>query len=594
MKEEKNVISFHTSLNVFYFWLSGGHYSIPEKHHLNMLLGKGCSLKMLKKYFKHGHSFSSSAILHVLQTDPKTAQTLLDNNFFCEHIKRHMIFHDQGIKSIAQLKGVQWMLKNRIELTNSILENFLKKATSKDYKLLIENITCLRNCEELVFNSDNKELIISFLKTYRPKNQHLSLLLRYNDSDIFNTLLDEQIYIPSDFAISIFSSDKLNSVALKFASNRLLDEEEIAYIVDNDRCDLFEAFITEHNDQLSTDSIKYISENASLNMFSILAEKLFIPVYDNNTPVEFYERLLKGVEQNMFKDVIKKLLLPDNIVAQQLENGNEEISEILCDNNYSFSGRSAVSILKSNNTSLIEKMLKQEDGIGYYAESWLFKSGLNQYIKLYLERNPELSDFSKAILFKYTDKQIVLDFITDDSDFSYLQFQAVLERNDEHIIKAMLDTLKNFHEDDEYLSLFMRYAPVHVIENFFNNLEDAEVFTISNSELSKEIFTNREPSVQDIFIKYFTFDDEDTQNMLELADISTIIKNIDLFDFDEDDICIALKRKDPILAKLIIEKFDIDDVDTIKAILTSWDLELVLLYEEKLSYYSDNLYEYLD
>lgn len=591
---EENVFRLSTFFNVLCFWLSGGVYSIPEKHHFNMLIGRGCSVNMLRKYFYHGHSFNLDAVLHVLQTNQKVALDLLEHNFFCEHLKNHMVYRGQAFEQIAKLKGVRWMITNGFEIDEKMLESILKNANSKDIKLLIENVGCLRNCEKTVFNSKNKQLIISYIKNHRVKTQNLSLLVKLNDRDIYNALIDEHVFIPSEIAISIFSSAP-NDVALKIASNRLFDEDEIAYIVDNDRCDLLEACLRNNTNCLPEDSIKYISKNASLKMFEVFAKELYIPEVDN-IPVEFYDRLIETQNHDLLKAVIRKSPLPDKVVEKQIEGGNEEIIASLNENDHSFTGRSAVAILKSNNAPQIEALLKQKDGIGYYGECWLFKSGLDNYIKLYLDSEPKLSDFSKAMLFRHAKKQIVLDFIANDSDFTYLQFQAILERKDEYIINVMLDLLQNFHEDSRYLSLFMCYAPASIIENFFSKRSDDEgalEIEDDDNEVSMTIFKDREPIVQDLFIKNFEYYDEDIRIMLQFGDTQVILKHLDCFDFDDEDIRTIIKRKDISLIKEVAQKYEIPD-EAIYDVLSLWNEDIVLSYEDTVPCYSDELYEYID
>jgi hypothetical protein len=200
------------------------------------------------------------------------------------------------------------------------------------------------------------------------------------------------------------------------------------------------------------------------------------------------------------------------------------------------------------------------------------------------------------MLFRHAKKQIVLDFIANDSDFTYLQFQAILERKDEYIINVMLDLLQDFHEDSRYLSLFMCYAPVSIIENFFSKRSDDEgalEIEDDDNEVSMTIFKDREPIVQDLFIKNFEYYDEDIKIMLQFGDTQVILKHIDCFDFDDEDICTIIKRKDISLIKEVAQKYEIPD-EAIYDVLTLWNEGIVLSYEDTVPYYSGELYEYID
>ncbi len=593
MKEEKNVSSISTFFKVLRFWLYRGKYSIPKEHHYNMMMGRGCSVKLLKKYFKYGHSFDYDAVIKAISQSQKVGNSLLKQNVFLEHLKMHSIYQNTLYKDIAKIKGVPWMLKNGFHLNNEILAEFFKTASSSDISFLITNVDYLRHAEEQILKSKNKQLIMRFIQVNKIKNENIALFLDCTDSNVLNTLI-EHVKLPPAI-VQQFIRKCSDDIALKLASKYQFDSDTISYIVDNNKWKILETQLDWWRESITHNSIQYISLHATDEFFSKFA--LNYPASSDNDikyryPDEFFERLFSFEQKSTLKEYASDNYLPSKFEIRLLSSEDEETKKIYLETSSVISNEANLLLLKSGNKEAIELLLDTDGGnIGYMAEAFLFKSGFNDYIKMYLKDNDSISKFSEAILLKFADEEIVTDYLENVEELSLLAFRALLERGNECFIKKALTLLGTDIVDDEnFLRLFFELAPSDIIieyfdENYFckeDNLlslsceDEPSVFSI--------IFQRKDIALQRYILDHFELDSDAILNLVKYADrkiVLSFIKGEELYDEEQE---IALfNRRDIELTSFYIDKYEVYSSECQSILLTYLD-ETIL---QKLAQKSD-------
>jgi len=574
-----------TSAKVLKFWLTGGIFKIPIEHHYNMLMGIGCKDRTLKRFINAYYYFDEASVIDAIKDSSKQKKSILDKDFLVKHFAEHQEYGVEIQNEIAKIKGVKWMIESGFVLDKYVLANYLKNADQNLLKSLIPHAERLVMVEKEVFKCGYAPLVIAYLKAVKTVNEsNVSLLLVFDDVEVYKVFFDEHSYEASKTFINKILKNKSDEIVNELASFVRLDEEQEILLIKRDKFSLLKAQLDNFGNTLCKKSIDYLSLNASDEMFKSFVKHQKVEVFEGNYPNSFYERLFKLGDKKILKDFINSSYLPSEFEQELLKfNDKELIKDYFGDENQTFTNKSAVLILKNGTKEQVDELLESDYSIGFYGEAWLFKSGLDDYILRYL-KNRSLTGFGEACLVKYASKDVVLDWLKDDVVIGELSFVAAMERKDEDIIKRFVELKTYFYEEERYLEAFMLYAPYEVMVHFFENLEENEYMNTDfevSEEVASKIFATRSKEVQKLFVHWFDcFDnDEHCNSLIRFADKEIVLEKLNdaCFSFDTE---LLLKRGDKDLIKAYIENNELIDGEAEMILLQTLDEDLVLKYHE--------------
>ena len=574
-----------TSAKVLKFWLTGGIFKIPIEHHYNMLMGIGCKDKTLKRFINAYYYFDEASVIEAIKDSSKQKKSILDKDFLVKHFAEHQEYGVEIQNEIAKIKGIKWMIESGFVLDKYVLANYLKNADQNLLKSLIPYAERLVMAEREVFKCGYAPLVIAYLKSVKTVNEsNVSLLLVFDDVEVYKVFFDEHSYKASKTFINKILENKSDEIVNELASFVRLDEEQEILLIKRDKFSLLKAQLDNFGNTLCKESIDYLSLNASDEMFKSFVKHQKVEVFEGNYPNSFYERLFKLGDKKILKDFINSSYLPSEFEQELLKfNDKELIKDYFGDENQTFTNKSAVLILKNGSKEQIDELLESDYSIGFYGEAWLFKSGLDDYILRYL-KNRSLTGFGEACLVKYASKDVVLDWLKDDVVIGELSFVAAMERKDEDIIKRFVELKTYFYEEERDLEAFMLYAPYEVMVHFFENLEENEYMNTDfevSEEVASKIFATRSKEVQKLFVHWFDcFDnDEHCNSLIRFADKEIVLERLNdaCFSFDTE---LLLKRGDKDLIKAYIENNELFDGEAEMILLQTLDEDLVLKYHE--------------
>ncbi|MBR5154354.1 MAG: hypothetical protein IKW58_01355 [Alphaproteobacteria bacterium] len=577
-----------TSSQVFWFWLKAGYHKIAQEHHYNMLMGIGCKDRTLKQFIKK-YFFETREVIDALIDSQKQKKSILDKEFLVNHFATHPAYDDKLQNKILAIKGIEWMLEKGFVLEVSVLNNYINRANNSSLNSLIPYAEKLKKAEYYVFNCGYAPLVVAYLKAVKTVNEsNIDHLLKFDNIEVYEAFFDNHLYKATDKFIDKILSEKSDEIVNKLATSARLNAEQEISLIKRNNLSLLKSRFEDFGSFLHKESVDYLSQNSSDEIFKEIALSDKFYIIEDKYPNSFYERLFKLNDRNTLKSFIKSSPLPSEFEKELLKLNDEELIRVYFgDKTQVFTNKAAIYILEKGLEDEISKMLRADYSIGFYAEAWLFKSGLDDYITKYLE-NRYPTGFGEACLIKFANKDIVLNWLSDEVIIRDLSFVAAMQRKDIDIIQRLIELKPYFYEVEQDLRAFMLFAPKEVIAQFFENLEEREYiannFEVSN-ETARKIFETRDKEIQELFVYWFDFDD-DTElcsTLVECAHKDIVIKKLKDEDFHFDK-RVLFQRGDKDIISFYVMNYELMDGDEELELLQTLDENLVLIYQEEFDF----------
>ena len=597
---KKHPLAVSTAFEVSKFKLSS-QYSIPEEHHYNLLMGIGACKNDLIKYTSYGHSISIDAIIDAINASEKTSKPLLNSKFFVKLITTSYGYNKDIQHILAETRGIFWMIENDFMVITEIWNEFFKNATNEQLDKLIPHISAMHNGIECILKSNYLPLIKECVKMFVTTQKYEHLLLRFDDVSLYEAWINKnETFLPE--TIDVIVSEKSDEIVSMLVSRFELNDEQTSLLIKRKNWDLLKSQLSIQEETMSSSNVALLTKIADDELFEKFA------LADRNElgdvlkfPKIFFERLFEPQNREILKKFLTYNNLPSEFEIRLLRSDDNELKESYCSETR-LEDETAIFVLKSGDDKLIEQMISC-DRIGYYAEAWLFKSDLHDYMKTYLScNNHYLCPFSEAVLLRHGPVDIVKEHITKMEEVSELSFRAVMERGDVDIIKDILKIYPHFNLKERFMQIFFEFAPADVIichfDKYYPKTEGLIELPKQWDDTSRYVLalTNRnDVTLQRYFVNRFELMTDDISDFIKYGNRDVIfdyIKNNELE--DSDTITALLNRRDAEITAYYLDKYEILDYTLEEIILTYFDEEIVRKLQNKAGFGDCGVREMLD
>ena len=599
-KKQKRPLSVSTAIEVAKFRLSH-QYSIPTEHHYNLLMGIGANKDDLRKYILYSHTIDIDAIIDAIEASEETSKHLLNSKSFVRNLANSYNYCKDLQNILAEKRGILWMVENDFMVITEIWNEFFKNATNEQLDKLIPHISVMHNGIECILKSNYLPLIKECVKTFviAPKYEHL--LLRFDDVSLYEEWFDENEKISPE-TIDVIVSEKSDEIVSMLVSKFELNDEQTSLLIKRKNWDLLASQLNIQEETMSSSNVALLTKIADDELFEKFA------LADSNElgdvlqfPKIFFERLFEPQNREILKKFLTYNNLPSEFEIRLLQSDDNELKESYCSETR-LEDETAIFVLKSGDDKLIEQMISG-NRIGYYAEAWLFKSDLHEYMKTYLScNNHYLCPFSEAVLLRHGPVDIVKEHITKMEEVSELSFRAVMERGDVDIIKDILKIYPHFNLKERYMQIFFEFAPVDVIICHFDKYYPKAEGLIGlpkqwddTSRYVLALINRNDVTLQRYFVNRFKLMTDDVSDFIKYGNRDVIfdyIKNNELE--DSDTVTALLNRRDAEITAYYLDKYEILDYTLEEIILTYFDEEIVRKLQNKAGFGDCGVKEMLD
>lgn len=599
-KKQKRPLSVSTAIEVAKFRLSH-QYSIPTEHHYNLLMGIGANKDDLRKYILYSHTIDIDAIIDAIEASEETSKHLLNSKSFVRNLANSYNYCKDLQNILAEKRGILWMVENDFMVITEIWNEFFKNATNEQLDKLIPHISVMHNGIECILKSNYLPLIKECVKTFVIAPKYEPLLLRFDDVSLYEEWFDENENISPE-TIDVIVSEKSDEIVSMLVSKFELNDEQTSLLIKRKNWDLLASQLNIQEETMSSSNVALLTKIADDELFEKFA------LADSNElgdvlqfPKIFFERLFEPQNREILKKFLTYNNLPSEFEIRLLQSDDNELKESYCSETR-LEDETAIFVLKSGNDKLIEQMISG-NRIGYYAEAWLFKSDLHEYMKTYLScNNHYLCPFSEAVLLRHGPVDIVKEHITKMEEVSELSFRAVMERGNVDIIKDILKIYPHFNLKERFMQIFFEFAPVDVIichfDKYYPKAEGLIGLPKQWDDTSRYVLTliNRnDVTLQRYFVNRFKLMTDDVSDFIKYGNRDVIfdyIKNNELE--DSDTVTALLNRRDAEITAYYLDKYEILDYTLEEIILTYFDEEIVRKLQNKAGFGDYSVREMLD
>lgn len=465
---------FLTRLKVFRFKCDP-NYSIPQKHHINMVQFRGCSKKALSSYLRMGHSVSYDAVTTAVE-DP----SCLDALKILLQYKNYM-FTDEHIAVLRERLGIEWLVE-RIPYLNT--EETRRLLSSEQTELLKKYLNCFvfgEVEEAMLLKLHDVELTTAYLATKSSlKFQNCSLLLSYTEGEVYEAYFK---HCKPMFLCRTEAIDTQEVIACRTTFDKVCHD-----LIINKPIDIFEIMckcsrISEAMQMLligskNLEKIKiylkwrrfdkslheYLVQNSSDEVFEYC---VLNQAFEKSLPDAAYKRMFEKKNRNILNAYIKEFPLLSSAWEIKLltEVDNKLAKEYV--NKHKLSSTTVAYVLSYE---LDEQFNVTQQSITFpdwEAEAILFQNGSESLIRKHLFVGNKLfepSDFGEGILFQHATADLLELYMNAKNYCLGTQAQkALLLRKDAHLISLFL---KDNDFDIALMPLFIETAELQIVIDY--------------------------------------------------------------------------------------------------------------------------------
>ena len=449
-------------------------YTIPPKHHLNMVELKGCSKKTLALYLEYGHVLSDEALLFLLKNNNTEIF-----QFIAEHAINVSLASETEKTIIAQF-GYEILLKNNIRLSESSTLKFLQETNAESISSsYLRCLTISPATEACLLELKNTELASQYLANHIVYPENRRLILLYDDPEVYRAFVQRNNF--NDVFTDIIKTKSLEifKIALEYQHPILLEDEKI--LIDKNDPAFVQAFVEQDN--FSDEAIEYLVQKASDELFTIVVD--YSSFSTDDWPDSFYQRLFKPRHLDLLKKYLQACALPGKFEVRLLESGDKELIDLYFENgDIVISLDAKIWLLKHPQSEYADDLLGKVDDLGYFGEARLFKSGDSEKIQHYLSLRA-ISSISEVALFKYASLPILREYFAHNT-LDEPAVISLIHRKDFEVLKTFWELGLRF--DGIALEIFLAESDDDTVLSYFMFLEQNDEFCdLACEEDSEEI-----------------------------------------------------------------------------------------------------------
>lgn len=449
-------------------------YTIPPKHHLNMVELKGCSKKTLALYLEYGHVLSDEVLLFLLKNNNTEMF-----QFIAEHAINVSLASETEKTIIAQF-GYEILLKNNIRLSESSTLKFLQETNAESISSsYLRCLTISPATEACLLELKNAELASQYLANHIVYPGNRRLILLYDDPEVYRAFVQRNNF--NDVFTDIIKTKSLEifKIALEYQHPILLEDEKI--LIDKNDPAFVQAFVEQVN--FSDKAIEYLVQKASDELFTIVVD--YSSFSTDDWPDSFYQRLFEPQHLDLLKKYLQACALPGKFEVRLLESGDKELIDLYFENgDIVISLDAKIWLLKHPQSEYADDLLGKVDDLGYFGEARLFKSGDSEKIQHYLSLRA-ISSISEVALFKYAPLPILREYFAHNT-LDEPAVISLIHRKDFEVLKTFWELGLRF--DGIALEIFLAESDDDTVLSYFMFLEQNDEFcNLACEEDSEEI-----------------------------------------------------------------------------------------------------------
>lgn len=507
----KNPPRFSTLLEVWHFKCNHRHH-IPQKHHCNLAMLRGCSKETLLCYLQSGHRLKQNAMLKLAQTCSKEFLPFLRNT-------------PKNITDILHQRfNAEDLLKAGIRISS---EHISQLMASGKINTIAEHIRLIDFCNNdviLLLQIKNKALSTAYLKTSPRLSEEAEKMLLSYDDEVLDIYFE--YCIPSDFMRQLViqsGTPKFFEQMLKYSGN-FLTFEEFKMLVDGGNLEKF-ALYADTYDICDNDRISYICDNAADAIFEHCIKN---GVFSLSSSKE-YNRLFTPKFRSLLLEYVGKYpVCSAEVEIKILQSNDDELIKLYCMQSDKILHEETARWILANRLQGKYKISdKSIPTRKWQIETLIFTSGDVELIEQYLFAGDAYTDgltwFGEAQLFLHAPVNILDKYMEENGVCDFAQ-KAIIIRWDSALLSLFFD--KHYQSfNDENSVAYLAKADTAAALDYLQKMENPDNFLCDYPEVLTELCARKERAVYEFILKKnFLLSEEECIAFIKNAPVELIYR----------------------------------------------------------------------